>query len=107
MLQVRKEYSCLTKAFSIVIDVCKAAEKLYPFFLWMSVCQQSSMVLLITSTMCNIPIQVYDGHATILIKLIPEKYFSLRIHHECMKNLDTKTMRVRLSLTKIIHFKNQ
>nr|CAH7718890.1 unnamed protein product [Callosobruchus chinensis] len=124
MLQVRKEYSCLTKASSIVIDVCKAAEKYFRFIHKTSNIFNKNvsnlLVLLITNTMCNIPIQVYDGfgdhfydedpltgHATILIKLILKKYFSLRIHHECMKNLDTKTMRVRSSLTKIIHFKNQ
>nr|CAI5826188.1 unnamed protein product [Callosobruchus analis] len=47
------------------------------------------------------------GHATTLFKLLLKKYFTLRIHYECMKNLDSNTMRVRSSLTKTILFKNQ
>nr|CAH7767096.1 unnamed protein product [Callosobruchus chinensis] len=109
---------------NIVIDVCKAAEKCFRFIhktsdIYNKNVSNLLVLLIITNTMCNIPIQVYDdfgdhfydvdplrGHTTILIKLILKKYFSLRIHHECMKNLDTKTMRVRSSLTKIIHITN-
>ncbi|VEN56482.1 unnamed protein product [Callosobruchus maculatus] len=124
VLQVRKEYSQLTKASSIVIEICKAGERYFRFLhktiniFNKKLC--NVLTLLITNTICNLPVEVYDGfgdhlydedpltgHATTLFKLLLKKYFTLRIHYECMKKLDANTMRVRSSLTKTILFKNQ
>nr|CAI5861021.1 unnamed protein product [Callosobruchus analis] len=126
VLQVRKEYSQLTKASSIVIEICKAGEKYFRFLhktvniFNKKLCNLLTLLITNTNTMCNLPIEVYDGfgdhfydedpltgHATTLFKLLLKKYFTLRIHYECMKNLDSTTMRVRSSLTKTILFKNQ
>lgn len=76
--------------------------------------------ILIQTSMRNLPQNIYEAfgdhfmtdnpinnHCVELIKLILNKYFKVRLHHEATKINDHGQERVRSMLTKTILFKNQ
>lgn len=124
LLQQIKTYGALHKASTLVVDVCKVAEKYFRLFLKTDDLFRKNhqlLLTLVTRTLNLIPLSVYDhfgdhlfddepidGHTGELIKLILKNYFKIRIYHETVKKQDNLTKnRVRSINTKTILFKNQ
>lgn len=124
-LQMRKQYGRLVKASTLVIDICKAAEKYFRFFdkttnifnkniknliqiLVKNTFETLSSSILTEFHDHHLEDDPIDGHAFELIKKILGTYFNLRIHHETVKKLDnSKKARVRSIYTKSILFHNE
>lgn len=137
MLQTRKCYGGLINASALVVETCRAAEKIFRLFLlkgyfgniaehksglkWTGTPQFVNISnLLIHQVLRNLPPTIFQHfgdhifdldednyHPLEVIKLILKKYVNIRIHHETKKFQDLKQTRVRSVLTKTILFKHQ
>jgi hypothetical protein len=123
LLQQRKQYGRMVSASPLVIKIFETAEKcLRVIKAEHDIFHMKNLPnILINSTIRNLPLTLFDdfaehmvtenilnNHCLQLIKLILEKYFKLRLHHETTRLNDADTgNRVRSMLAKTILFKGQ